>query len=99
MNQPISRLLSVALMLAIFISSLGLVSVRHLNRMAYHDVRQLSGQHDDLSIEWRQMMAEYSTWRLDNNIKAKASAERNMVQPTTGQIKTIHLAGEIGVDR
>ncbi len=79
------------LILAVFLSALAVVSVRHLNRMAYVKSEQVNKQRDDLSIEWRQLMAEYSTLRLENNLEQKAYDEYQMTRPVAEEIKTIVL--------
>ena len=84
-------LFSTALVITVVISALALVSVRQLNRVAFYESQKLALQRDDLSIEWRQLMAEYSTWRLEHNIEAEVRGEHKMEPPLSDNIQTIHL--------
>lgn len=85
---------SAALVIAVVISALALVSVRQLNRVAFYESQKLQIQRDDLSIEWRQLMAEYSTWRLEHNIEAEVRGEHKMQPPLSDNIQTIHLTAQ-----
>ncbi len=75
-------------------SAMALVSVRQLNRLAYYEVQKLERQRDDLSIEWRQLMAEFSTWRLEHNVENEVRGEYRMEPPASEQIQTVYLAIE-----
>jgi cell division protein FtsL len=86
--------LSAALVVAVVASALTLVSVRQLNRLAFYEVQKLERQRDDLSIEWRQLMAEFSTWRLEHNIENEVRGEYKMEPPDNKQIQTIYLAAQ-----
>lgn len=84
--------LSISLLLVVVASALTLVSVRQLNRLAFYDLLKLERERDDLSIEWRQLMAELSTWRLEHNIENEVRGEYKMEPPASKQIQTIYLA-------
>lgn len=84
--------LTISLVLIVVISALTLVSVRQLNRLAFYDLLKLERERDDLSIEWRQLMAEFSTWRLEHNIETEVRGEYQMEPPGSEQIQTIYLA-------
>ena len=83
---------SLILTVAVLASAFALVSVRQLNRLAFYEVLKLEYQRDDLSIEWRQLMAEYSTWRLQHNVETEVRGELNMEPPSSQRIQTIRLA-------
>ncbi len=82
----------VVLSLIVVGSALTLVSVRQLNRLAFYDLQKLERERDGLSIEWRQLMAEFSTWRLEHNIENEVRGEHKMQPPGSSQIQTIYLA-------
>jgi len=86
-----------ALAIAAVVSALALVSVRQLNRLAFYDLLKLEGQRDDLSIEWRQLMAEFSTWRLAHNIEVEVRDQYQMEPPSSRRIQTIRLAATVGI--
>jgi len=85
-------LLTMALVLAVMASAMTLVSVRQQNRLAFYELLKLERERDDLSIEWRQLMAEFSTWRLEHNIENEVRGEYKMEPPASKQIQTIYLA-------
>jgi cell division protein FtsL len=97
MKKPGTQaLISITLVLVVVFSALTLVSVRQLNRLAFYDLLKLERQRDHLSIEWRQLMAEFSTWRLEHNIENEVRGEYSMEPPAKGQIQTIFLASRQG---
>ncbi|MEE9447946.1 MAG: cell division protein FtsL [Arenicellales bacterium] len=87
-------MMSLVLIVSVVATALTLVSVRQWNRMAFYEARQLKLERDDLAIEWRQLMAEYSTWRLEHNIEKEVRGAHDMQAPSTGNIYTIELAGK-----
>jgi len=95
MNMNRQLLISVVLALAVLASAFALVSVRQLNRLAFYDVLKLEQKRDDLSIEWRQLMAEYSTWRLQHNVEAEVRGDLAMEPPSSQRIETIRLTGQV----
>jgi cell division protein FtsL len=97
MKKPGTQLVvSISLILLVVFSAMTLVSVRQLNRLAFYDLLKLERQRDSLSIEWRQLMAEFSTWRLEHNIENEVRGEYSMEPPTREQIQTIFLASRQG---
>jgi len=90
--------LSLSLVLVVVASAMTLVSVRQLNRLAFYDLLKLERERDDLSIEWRQLMAEFSTWRMEHNIENEVRGEYKMEPPTSTQIQTIYLASRQSVE-
>ncbi len=94
MKIPSQMIVSIGLVIAVLVSALALVSVRQLNRVAFYESQKLESQRDDLSIEWRQLMAEYSTWRLEHNIESEVRGEHKMEPPVSDNIQTIHLSAQ-----
>lgn len=91
-----SLLIFLVLITMVMASAVALVTVRQMNRLAYYKVQKLERQRDDLAIEWQQLMAEFSTWRLEHNIEREARGAHGMEPPASGQIVTIYLAAEPG---
>ena len=83
--------MTLGLVVAVVISALSLVSVRQLIRVEFYELLKLEGQRDALSIEWRQLLAEYSTWRLEHNIEKEVRGAHDMDAPESQRIQTIHL--------
>ncbi len=81
-----------ALIVSVVASALALVSVRQFNRLSFYTAQKLERERDDLAIEWRQLMAEYSTWRLAHNVESEVRGRYEMLPPTSGNIQTIRLA-------
>ncbi|MFT5259113.1 MAG: cell division protein FtsL [Saprospiraceae bacterium] len=80
------------LVFAVVASALSVVTVRQLNRVSFYQAQKLQHQRDDLSIEWRQLMAEYSTWRLEHKVENEVRGESGLNPPQDEEIKTIQLA-------
>ena len=95
-SQALIALLLVALVVA---SAMALVTVRQLNRMAFYDVQKLERQRDDLSIEWRQLMAEFSTWRLEHNVESEVRGKHKMEPPANNSIQTVYLTAHAEQER
>ena len=94
MKLNTQSLLTLVLIVAVLASAIVLVSVRQMNRLAFYQVQKLERQRDDLAIEWRQLMAEFSTWRLEHNIENEVRGEHRMEPPASEQINTIYLAAK-----
>ena len=92
MKLKAQSIMTVILIIAVLCSAIALVSVRQMNRLAFYQVQKLERQRDDLAIEWRQLMAEFSTWRLEHNIENEVRGEYRMEPPASEQIHTIYLA-------
>ena len=90
-----SQVISLMLVIAVIASAMALVSVRQYNRLSFYKLLKIERQRDDLSIEWRQMMAEYSTWRREHNVEHEVRGEHKMEPPTSQSIQTIHLAASV----
>ena len=88
-------LIGLVLIVMVLASAMALVSVRQLNRLAFYEVQKLERQRDDLSIEWRQLMAEFSTWRLEHNVENEVRGEHRMEPPASEQIHTVYLAVDV----
>lgn len=86
------KILSWCLVAALVGTALSVVTVRQLNRASFYQAQKLQHQRDDLSIEWRQLMAEYSTWRLEHKIENEVRGNAGLNPPQSAEIKTIKLA-------
>ncbi len=82
----------VLLLIVVMISALSVVVVRQLNRVSFYQAQKTQAQRDDLSIEWRQLMAEYSTWRLEHKVENEVRADRGLNPPQDERIRTLKLA-------
>ena len=94
MKLNAQSIVALVLIIAVLCSAIALVSVRQMNRLAFYQVQKLERQRDDLAIEWRQLMAEFSTWRLEHNIESEVRGEHRMEPPASEQIHTIYLAAK-----
>lgn len=88
MNNSMQTWLMLALIVALLISALSIVTVRQLNRVGVYQSEKLQAQRDNLSIEWSQLMAEYSTWWLEQEVPG----ESGLNPPQGEQLQTLQLA-------
>jgi cell division protein FtsL len=92
MNTRTRLIIIGVLLVTVLASAMVLVSVRQINRLSFYELQKLERQRDDLNIEWRQLMAEFSTWRLEHNIENEVRGEYKMAPPGSKRIQTIRLA-------
>ncbi len=92
MNKAAQKWLTMGLILALLVSAMAIVAVRQLNRVGFYQSEKLQAQRDNLSIEWRQLMAEYSTWRLEHKVEKEVRGDSGLNPPQGEQLQTLELA-------
>ena len=76
----------VLLSLVVFVSSLGVVYMKDLNRRLYRDVQIQQEQHQMLQTEWGQLLLEQSTWARQTRIEKVATQQLQMIVPQPQKI-------------
>ncbi len=84
--------LTIMLVSALLITAMAVVVIRQMNRVSFYQSQKLQLKRDDLSIEWRQLMAEYSTWRLEHKVEKEVRGAQGLNPPQGPSIQTIELA-------
>ena len=73
--------LTLFLLIAVFISALLLVVIRHNNQQAFIQLYELQQQRDELITQWGQLQLEQSTWAQHHRIETIAHQQLNMIIP------------------
>lgn len=70
------------LLVAVVISGIAVVYVRHQHRLTFIALTDAQLQRDQLNIEWRQLLLEESTWSVHHLIEKKAREKLDMITPS-----------------
>ncbi len=87
---------SIYLLIAVLVSALGVVTVRHENRLAFVHLQNLEIQHNQLQSEWGRLMLEKATWAMEHNIADHAGDRLGMLPPPPDKIITVQLENNDG---
>jgi cell division protein FtsL len=69
------------LLLAIILSSVGVVYARHQNRMLFVELQALGYEKDRMDVEWGQLQLEQSTLTTHGQVEQAARARLGMISP------------------
>lgn len=86
MNRGITILL-----VLVIVSALGVVHVRHQNRVRFVDLQNLQTERDELNVEWTQLLLEQATWSLHHVVDKEARAKLDMIAPSADEIVTLRV--------
>jgi len=80
------RILTVALLIFLVISSISLVRLRHASRQQFVELQQLHKQRDELNIAWGQLQIEKRTYAKHDRIEHHAMGTLKMHVPRTEDV-------------
>ncbi|MEA3291422.1 MAG: cell division protein FtsL [Pseudomonadota bacterium] len=80
--------------LAVMLSAVAVIYVRHQNRLAFMATQVQQKYRDELDIEWRQLMLERATWGTEHTVAAEARKKLKMQSPPPAEIVTLKFFGE-----
>lgn len=80
------RLLTAAIALLLFGSSLGVVFSTHQARRLFVELQGLQKVRDDLNTQWGRLQLEQSTWATHGRIEKIANNRLDMVIPPPGAV-------------
>lgn len=86
----------IALWLAVVVSALAVVAVRHENRLAFVEWRKAEAAKVELQAENGRLLLERATWAGRRNIIDDARARLGMTAPAADAIVTLRRAGGAG---
>ncbi|MGQ7242410.1 cell division protein FtsL [Salinicola sp. V024] len=90
-RRPSGRaLLLGAVLVAVLITAVAVISTSHLTRVQYARLQKLENQRDSLQTEWGRLLLEESTWSSPARIEALASKRLDMRVPSVDEVKVIH---------
>lgn len=71
------------LLVAVVISGIAVVYIRHQHRLTFIALKDAQLQRDQLNIEWRQLLLEQSTWSLHHVVEKNAREKLGMITPSS----------------
>lgn len=74
------------LVLAVFVSALGLVRVRHESRQSFIQLQSQKTREAELQNEWGRLQLEYSTWSDPARIERIARQQLGMRPPRPDEV-------------
>ncbi|HET8552689.1 MAG TPA: cell division protein FtsL [Gammaproteobacteria bacterium] len=77
----VSTLINAALVLALLVSAVAVISAVHRNRTLFAELQQLRQQRDQLNVEWGKLQLEESTWATHARIEQVARDKLGMRMP------------------
>ncbi len=86
---------SVFILLAlVLVSGMAVVHSTFKNRYAMHELQQLRNQHNELEVQWGQLLIEQSTFGLEGRIERLAQEQLNMQVPDWSGVVMLQAGGE-----
>jgi len=70
-------------------SSLAVVYGKHAARNQFTELQNLTGERDQLAIEWGQLQLEQSTWGTHGRVERLARDDLHMVIPRPSELRIV----------
>ena len=86
-GQPAALVLVFAVICVM--SAMALVYTKHESRKLFVELETLSGERDELNIEWGQLQIEQSTWATHARIEQVANDRLSLIRPESDEIFVI----------
>jgi cell division protein FtsL len=75
----------VVLVLAVTVSALLVIDLRHRNRQLFAELQTLTRERDALNTEWGQLLLEQGAWSEHRRIESIARSQLAMALPSADQ--------------
>jgi cell division protein FtsL len=89
MSLRLWRILVGALWVAVLGSSLAVVHGKHQARTRFIELQRLTGERDELDIEWGQLQLEQSTWGTHGRVERVARDDLRMLIPRATDLRIV----------
>ena len=89
MSLRLWRILVGALWIAVLGSSLAVVYGKHQARTRFIELQRLTGERDQLDIEWGQLQLEQSTWGTHGRVERVARDDLRMLIPRATDLRIV----------
>ena len=89
MSLRLWRVLLGALWVAVLGSSLAVVYGKHQARTRFIELQRLTGERDQLDIEWGQLQLEQSTWGTHGRVERVARDDLRMLIPRATDLRIV----------
>ncbi|MDH3690088.1 MAG: cell division protein FtsL [Gammaproteobacteria bacterium] len=86
----------VILSMAVLISAMLVVHVRHQNRLAFVELKAVQDERDRLSVQWGQLLLEQGTWAVPQKVERLASQKLEMGMAPADRIVIVPLVQKSG---
>lgn len=81
------------LVVAVVVSALAVVYVRHQHRLEFVALHAAQKERDRLNTEWRQLLAEESTWSFHHLVEKNARERLKMKEPEVSEVAIVDMSG------
>jgi len=81
MHKPL-----IGVVLALLVSSMAVVELRHRNRLMFVELQNLTRERDSLNIEWGQLLLEQGAWSEHRRVEETARVKLGMSVPPGDQV-------------
>ncbi|MEK7795854.1 MAG: cell division protein FtsL, partial [Pseudomonadota bacterium] len=78
---------------ALMVSAIGVVQLKHENRLRFVELQQLQAQRDVLNVEWGQLLLEEGAWSQHRRVEQMARIRLGMSVPDPRQVAAVQLRG------
>jgi cell division protein FtsL len=72
----------VLLAVAVLVSAISVVYVKHIGRAQFVELQKLEAKRDRLNEEWGRLLLEQSTWATPGRVEYEAHKRLKMIVPT-----------------
>ena len=77
----------------IVVSALVVIEMRHRNRQVFAELQTLLTAHDQINIEWDQLLLEQGAWSEHRRVENLARTRLGMAAPRSDQIVILRSTG------
>lgn len=79
----------VAVAVAVLVTALAIVYVRHEGRRAFIELQALEAERDALITGWRQLQLEQATWADGSHVEAEARGRLGLEDPRESRVLVV----------
>jgi cell division protein FtsL len=78
------------LLVAVVASALGVIELRHRNRVAFAELQTVQTTRDAIDTEWGQLLLEQGAWAEHRRVEEFARARLGMTPPAQPQVVVVY---------
>jgi cell division protein FtsL len=78
------------LVVAVTVSALAVIELRHRNRVAFAELQALQATRDAIDTEWGQLLLEQGAWAEHRRVEELARARLGMTLPAQPQVVVVY---------
>ncbi len=78
------------LLVAVIASALGVVELRHRNRVAFAELQTVQAARDAIDTEWGQLLLEQGAWAEHRRVEELARTRLDMTAPAQPQVVVVY---------